>query len=204
MNQIKIGKFIAECRKKANLTQMQLAEKLNITDKAVSKWETGKAMPDTSIMLELCDILGISVNELLSGEKIEMVNNNQKNEQLLLDMAKELEKKNKTIWSSMWAMMIVSMTALFAGLFIAAFLIPEGVWQLVTVLGLCVVFLPSCFYALKLEVSVGAYKCKNCGYEIVPTYTQALYAMHRGTTRYLKCPKCNERTWCKKVLKQQN
>ena len=202
MDQIKIGRFIAECRKKANLTQMQLAEKLGITDKAVSKWERGVAMPDTSIMLELCDILGISVNELLSGEKINMENNNQKNEQLLLDMAKELEKKNKTIWSSMWAIMIVSMTALIAGIFIAAFLIPEGVWQLVAILGISVLFLIPCFYALKLEVSVGAYKCQNCGYEIVPTYKEVMMAMHRGFTRHLLCPKCNKRTWCKKVLKK--
>ena len=202
MNQIKIGRFIAECRKTANLTQMQLAEKLGITDKAISKWERGIAMPDTSIMLELCDILGISVNELLCGEKINMEQNNQKNEQLLLDMAKELEKKNKTIWSSMWAIMVISMTALFAGILVAAFLIPEGVWQLVAILGICVVFLIPCFYALKLEVSVGAYKCKNCGYEIVPTYKQALNAMHRGTTRYLMCPNCNQRTWCKKVWKK--
>ena len=202
MDQIKIGKFIAENRKKANLTQMQLAEKLGITDKAISKWERGVAMPDTTIMLELCDILCISVNELLSGEKISMENNNQINEQLMLDMAKEIEKKNKTIWSSMWAIMIVSITALFAGLFIAAFLIPEGVWQLVAIFGICIVFLIPCFYAVKLEVSVGAYKCKNCGHEIVPSYTQALNAMHRGTTRYLKCPNCNKRTWCKKVLKK--
>ena len=202
MNQIKIGKFIAERRKLVGLTQMQLADKLGITDKAVSKWERGIAMPDTSIMLELCDILRISVNELLSGEKINMENNNQKNEQLLLDMAKELEKKNKTIWASMWAIMLVSMTALFAGIFIAAFLIPEGVWQLITILCVCVVFLIPCFYALKLEVSVGAYKCKNCGHEIVPTYSEALNAMHMGFTRYLKCPKCNKRTWCKKVLKK--
>ena len=201
MDQIKIGRFIANCRKQKNLTQMQLSEKLGITDKAISKWERGIAMPDTSIMLELCDILGINVNELLSGEKISM-ENNQKNEQLLLDMAKELERKNKTIWSSMWAIMIVSITALIAGIFIAAFLIPEGVWQLVTILFICVVFLIPCFYALKLEVSVGAYKCKKCGHEIVPTYKQALNAMHMGTTRYLKCPKCNERTWCKKVLKK--
>ena len=202
MNQIKIGKFIADCRKKVNLTQMQLAEKLGITDKAVSKWERGIAMPDTSIMLELCDILHISVNELLCGEKISMENNNQKNEQLLLDMAKELERKNKTIWSSMWVIMIVSMTALFAGILIAAFLIPEGIWQLVTILGTCIVFLIPCFYALKLEVSVGAYKCKNCGYEIVPTYKEAMMAMHRGFTRHLMCPKCNKRTWCKKVVKK--
>ena len=202
MNQIKFGRFIAECRKKANLTQMQLAEKLGITDKAISKWERGVAMPDTSIMLELCDILCISVNELLSGEKISMENNNQKNEQLMLDMAKELEKKHKTIWSSMWAIMIVSMTALFAGIFIAAFLIPEGVWQLVAILGISVLFLIPCFYALKLEVSVGAYKCQNCGYEIVPTYKEVMMAMHRGFTRHLLCPKCNKRTWCKKVLKK--
>ena len=202
MDQIKIGRFIAVRRKRANLTQLQLADRLGITDKAVSKWERGITMPDTSIMFELCDILGISVNELLSGEKINMENSSQKNEQLLLDMAKELEKKNKTIWSSMWAIMIVSMTALIAGIFIAAFLIPEGVWQLVTILCVCVLFLIPCFYALKLEVSVGAYKCQNCGYEIVPTYKEVMMAMHRGFTRHLLCPKCNKRTWCKKVLKK--
>ena len=202
MDQIKIGRFIAERRKQISLTQMQLAEKLGITDKAVSKWERGVAMPDTSIMLELSDILGISVNELLCGEKINMENNNQKNEQLFLDMAKELEKKNKTVWTSMWIIMGVSVMGLLGGLAVAAFLIPEGIWQLLTILGICILFLIPCFYALKLEVSVGAYKCKNCGHEIVPTYKQALNAMHMGTTRYLKCPECGKRTWCKKVLKK--
>ncbi len=202
MDQIKIGRFIAECRKKETLTQMQLAEKLGITDKAISKWERGIAMPDSSIMLELCDILCISVNELLSGEKINMENTNEKNEQLLLDMAKEVERKNKTIWTSMWVIMIVSMIGLLAGLGVIAFLMPEGVWQIVTILGICILFLIPCFYALKLEVSVGAYKCKNCGHEFVPAYSQALNAMHMGFTRYLKCPKCQKRTWCKKVLKK--
>ena len=201
MDQIKIGKFIAEQRKKASLTQMQLAEKLGITDKAVSKWERGIAMPDTAIMLELCDILSINVNELLTGEKIDM-ENNHKNEQILLDMAKEIEKKNKTVWKSMWIIMGISFAGLIGGLAVASFLIPEGIWQLVTILTVCVLFLIPCFYALKLEISVGAYKCKNCGYEIVPTYMQALNAMHRGTTRYLKCPECGKRTWCKKVLKK--
>ena len=201
MDQLKIGKFIAECRKQKQLTQLQLADKLGITDKAISKWERGIAMPDTSIMLELCDILCISVNELLNGERINMENSNEKNEQLLLGMAKELETKNKTIWSSMWAIMIVSMIALIAGIFIAAFLIPEGIWQLVTIIGICIVFLIPCFYVLKLEVSVGAYKCKNCGHEIVPTYKEVLMAKHRGFTRHLMCPKCNKRTWCKKIFK---
>ena len=78
MNQEKIGKFIAECRKEKNLTQLQLAEKLNISNRAVSKWETGKSCPDVSIMMELCDILGINVNELLSGERIIMENYQKK------------------------------------------------------------------------------------------------------------------------------
>lgn len=201
MNQLKIGKFIAERRKNANLTQMQLAEKLDITDKAISKWERGITIPDASIMVELCDILKISVNELLSGEKIDMENNNEKNEQLLLDLTEEIERKNKTIWTAMWIVMIVSIVGLLAGLVICKFFIPNGAWQIVAIVGLCVIFLLPCFYALKLEVSVGAYKCKNCGNEFVPTYAQALNAMHFGTTRYLKCPNCKKRTWCKKVIK---
>ena len=130
-----------------------------------------------------------------------MESKNEKQEQVLLDMAKQIEQKNKIIWTSMWVIMAVSIIALTIGLFTVAFMMPEGVEQLITILGICVVFLLPCFYALKLEVSVGAYKCKNCGYEIVPTYSEALWAMHRGTTRHLKCPKCNKRTWCKKIIK---
>ena len=201
MDQIKIGKFIAECRKKNNLTQMKLAEKLNITDRAISKWENGKGMPDSSIMLDLCKELKISVEELLSGEMISMENKDEKQEELILNMAKENEEKNKIIWTSMWVIMIVSLLALIIGIFLTTVLVPESALQVVIILSICVIFLIPCFYALKLEISVGAYKCKNCGHEIVPTYSEALWAMHRGTTRYLKCPKCNKRTWCKKVLK---
>lgn len=202
MDQIKIGKFIAESRKKENLTQMQLADKLNITDRAISKWETGRALPDSSIMIELCNILKISVNELLLGEKIIMENQNQKNEQIILEMAKEIEQKNKTVWTNMCIIMVVSMVGLLASVFLATFLMEEGAWQLVVIVASVIVFLIPCFYALKLEVSVGAYKCKKCGHEIVPTYQEALNAMHMGFTRYLKCPKCNKRTWCKKVIKK--
>ena len=203
MDQVKIGRFIQERRKGIGLTQMQLAELLGITDRAVSKWETGRALPDSSIMLDLCKILKISVNDLLCGEKISMENNEQKNEKLLLEMTKEIEAKNKTIWSTMWIILTVSIIGLIGGVLAAAFLVPEGVWQIVTILAVCVIFLIPCFYALKLEVSVGAYKCKKCGHEIVPTYSEALMAMHLGTTRYLKCPKCNKRTWCKKVITKE-
>ena len=199
MDYIKIGNFIMIERKAKKLTQAKLAEKVFVSEKTVSKWENGKGLPDTNSLPKLCEILGVSLNELLSGEKI-VVENKKQDDSLLLNMAKELEKKNKIIWKSMWVIMIVSIIALLAGIFITAFFIPEGIWQLVAIIGLCIVFLIPCFYALKLEVSVGAYKCKNCGHEIVPTYSQALWAMHRGTTRYLKCPNCKKRTWCKKVI----
>lgn len=101
MNQADIGKFIAKCRKEKQLTQAQLAEKLNITDRAVSKWETGKSMPDSSIMLELCEILEITVNELLSGEKITMDDYNKKADENLIALKREDEnntaRKNKMI-----------------------------------------------------------------------------------------------------------
>ena len=202
MDQIRIGQFIASQRKQKGMTQAELALLLGITDRAVSKWERGKGMPDASLMLALCEALGITVNELLRGEKIDMENNNQKNEELLLELAKSIEQKNKIIWSNMWIIMWVSIVALLAGISAVAFFVPEGVWQLVAILAITVVFLIPCFYALKLEVSVGHYKCKNCGGQVVPTYTQALNAMHMGTTRYLKCPHCGQRTWCKKVIKK--
>ena len=117
-------------------------------------------------------------------------------------MAKELEKKNKTIWSSMLVIMIISISVLIGGVLLAAFFIPEGAWQLVAIIGITVLFLIPCFFALKLEVSVGAYKCKKCGTEIIPTYKEAMNAMHMGFTRYLKCPTCERRTWCKKITKK--
>ena len=95
MNQTEIGKFIANCRKEKKLTQAQLAEKLNITDRAVSKWETGKSMPDSSIMLELCEILGITVNELLSGEEIDMESFEEKADENLIAL-KRKDENNMT------------------------------------------------------------------------------------------------------------
>ena len=98
MNQETMGQFIAACRKEKQLTQMQLAEKLNITNRAVSKWETGKSCPDVSIMLDLCDILGITVNELLSGERIAMDNYQKKAEENLIELQCKKEKAQKSLF----------------------------------------------------------------------------------------------------------
>ena len=117
MDQVKIGKFIAECRKNKNMTQAQLAEKLNITDRAISKWETGKGMPDSSIMLKLCSELGISVNELLSGEMISMNNYNKNAEKKLLEFKKIDEKKNQKLFYSSLVIVLLLLSVIIMGLY---------------------------------------------------------------------------------------
>lgn len=199
MDYEKIGNFLSSLRKEHNLTQAKLAEKVFVSEKTISKWENGKSLPDTESLPLLCETLNITINELLSGERTSKEDNLQ-NQQLLLDMTNEIKQKNKTIWTSMWAIMGTSLTALIFGILLSFFLIPEGAWQIVAIVGFCVIFLIPCFYALRLELSVGAYQCKKCGCKIIPSYQEALWAMHRGTTRYLKCPKCNKRSWCKKVV----
>ena len=200
MDQIKIGKFIAECRKKNNLTQMQLAEKLDITDRAISKWENGKAMPDSSIMLDLCNELKISVNELLSGEVIDMKEYDKKSEELLVELAKQDELKNKKLMTSMWTILITSAIFYIGILLLAVNTLEEGILLGTIICVSTIIFLIAGFIALKFEVDAGYYECKNCNHKFVPTYKEVLWAMHMGTTRYLKCPECNKRSWSKKVL----
>ena len=203
MDQVKIGKFIAECRKKANLTQMQLAEKLNITDRAVSKWETGKAMPDTSIMLELCDVLGISVNDLLCGEVVSMENYNKKLESNLLEMAKQKEAADKRLLALEIFIGVLVSVLLFAMIMLAAFVEMADWLKVVLIVGGIVPFAIGITYALRIEQVAGYYQCAKCGHRYVPTYSSVFFAMHMGRTRYMKCPKCHEKSWQKKVLSRE-
>ena len=203
MDQVKIGKFIAKCRKKVNLTQMQLAEKLNITDRAVSKWETGKAMPDSSIMLELCDALKITVNDLLSGEVVTMDNYNKELENNLLDMIKQKEQADKRLLSVEVFIGITATIVLFALIFVAAFIQMETWLKISLVAFGFILFLAGCFYALRIEQVAGYYECKHCKHRYVPTYKAVNMAMHMGKTRYMRCPKCGTMSWQKKMVSKE-
>ena len=112
MNQEKIGRFIAECRKEQNYTQAVLAEKLGITDRAISKWENGKSMPDASIMLELCDLLKISVNELLTGEHIAMDHYKEKAEENLIELQEKKDKAQKGLLQTELAWLAIALLLL--------------------------------------------------------------------------------------------
>lgn len=200
MNQIKIGKFIAECRKGKKLTQAQLAEQLGITDRAVSKWETGKSMPDASIMLDLCNILEISVNELLCGEVIEMKDYNAKAEEKLLEMAKREESCNKRLILAMYLLVIISTLAFTTIITLTMQFVTTETLQHVICAITTILFVIAIFYAVKLEKDAGYYECKNCHHKYVPSYKAVMMSSHMGTTRKLRCPNCGEKTWSKKVM----
>ena len=200
MDQIKIGKFIAERRKDLNLTQMQLAEKLGITDRAVSKWENGKAMPDSSIMLELCEILQISVNDLLHGEVITMENYNKELENTLVDLVKQKEKNDKRLLDLQVVICVTSLVYYLAMIVLAAYLPMPGWLRLVLILGGLVPVIVSLVFALKIEQIAGYYECQECKHRYVPTFKAVNMAPHMGRTRHMKCPECGKKSWQKKVL----
>ena len=202
MDQIKTGKFIAECRKKKNLTQAQLAEELNITNRAISKWETGKAMPDSDIMLKLCDILEISVNELLCGEKIDLEQKNEQLNELIFQMAKNEERYHKRFRHAAYLILATSLIALVCLVTIISLLIPECGFQSFLIVVSIILFIIPCIIALKFKVETGYYECKKCQHMFVPNYKEIAVLMLTPTKRLLKCPKCGKWTWCKKLTKK--
>ena len=203
MDQIKIGKFIAECRKSVGLTQMQLAERLNITDRAVSKWETGKSLPDASIMLELCGVLKITVNDLLSGEVVAMENYAKETESKLIELVKEKEESDKRLLRMEIWLGICCTLPLLTGLLIAL-LAPIEEWlQIVIILLGLVPLLAATPFMLKIEQRAGYYECQCCKHRHIPRYATVFFAMHLHRARYMRCPRCNKLSWQKKVISKE-
>lgn len=204
MDQIKIGKFIADRRKNAGLTQMQLAEKLGITDRAVSKWENGRSLPDASIMLELCETLDISVNDLLCGEVVTVENYNKKLEENLIEAVKEKEAADKRLLAIEIVVGVISIAFLLAMEVVSAYVQAED-W--VRIVLMVVGFIPIAVafpFMLKIEQVAGYYECKKCGHRYVPTMKDINLAPHMGRTRHMKCPKCGEKSWQKKVISKED
>lgn len=203
MDQMKIGRFIAERRKRVSLTQLQLAEKLGITDRAVSKWETGKAMPDASIMLELCGVLEISANDLLCGEVVGMEDYSKKLENNLLDMIRQKEQADKRLLFLETVVGISATVIMFALVLLATF-VQMASWLRVALLALgFALFFAGCFYALRIEQVAGYFACKECGHRYMPTYKAVNMAPQMFGIRYMKCPECGKKSWQKKVLSRE-
>lgn len=200
MDQVKIGRFIAERRKMNYLTQAQLAEKLGITDRAVSKWENGKSLPDSSIMLSLCDELKITVNDLLNGEVVSVENYNRETENRLIEMVKQKEENDKRMLALEWVIGILSIIVLFFPIIIGSLLPMKESLRTVLVFSGFIPCMAGSAFILKIEQVAGYYECKHCKHRYVPTFKAVNLAMHMGRTRYMRCPECNKKSWQKKVL----
>ena len=202
MDQVKIGKFISSCRKEAGLTQAALAEKLGITDRAVSKWENGKSLPDASIMLELCKFLNIDVNELLTGEHITMENYKDKAEENLLEMRTTVEKRNKLLLQVDIAMCVAGVMLMVLLSLVGSYLCEHGMLVIgyILMFSQFILVIPMLYFSIKIEHDAGYYECPNCGERYVPTMKETIFAPHMGWNKKLKCPYCGKKGYHKKVI----
>ncbi|MCI2069197.1 MAG: helix-turn-helix transcriptional regulator [Bacilli bacterium] len=201
MDLSKTGLFIKERRKKKNMTQEQLAEKLNVSFKTVSRWECGLGLPDVSTMVPLCELLSISLNELLNGESIGEKEYMEKAENELLELQKGKEESDKRLLRTEIVLGLFSTVVFLCSIFYCIFTKDDLVWKILIPCLAFILFILGIIFCLKIEQKAGYYVCAKCGEKFVPTFSQVLWSMHTNRTRYMKCPHCHQHSWCKKVIK---
>ena len=157
-------------------------------------------MPDVSIMLDLCKELGINVNELLSGERLDMDHYKDMAEENLLRLQKAEEVNNKKLllleavigYSSTFSFLIL--------VFAAGYAVTSRTWQVIMIITAFVLVMVGAVCCLRLEHDVGYYECPNCGSKYVPAMKSVVLAPHLGRSRMMRCPYCGKRGYHKKVL----
>lgn len=200
MDIVKIGYFIRECRKNKNLTQKQLADKLYVEPKTISKWETGKGLPDVSIMKNLCNELGISLSELFIGDYIKEESNDLLIEKLIIDELKKekIQNKKKLIGE-------ILIGCAFIGSVITLILL-VGFVSIATYLKIILIVLSFIFIfvglfgLVLLDVNIGYFECAECHERFIPSIKDYVFGMHTLKKRKLKCPICGKKTWCLKRM----
>ncbi|MBE5735606.1 MAG: helix-turn-helix transcriptional regulator [Clostridiales bacterium] len=204
MDYNKIGEFITTLRKERNLTQAKLAEKLCVSEKTISKWENGRGIPDTDFLPKLSEMFGVSINEILNGEKLSGEKYIDKAEEKLLEQQKAKQDSDKRL---LWAEIVLGsiVTIAFISMILVATYIIETtntftIPIILFVLGF-VIFIVGCTFCLYIEQKAGYYICKHCEHKYVPKFAPILFAPHMCRTRYMKCPKCEKYSWNKKVIK---
>ncbi len=199
MDQIKIGKFIRECRKEKGVTQAELAETLSVSDKTISKWECGGGMPEVSLMMPLCKELGISVNELLSGKRLKKEQYEEEAEANLLDALSERKSNKRLLLLSILSILstllgAITIMTLAAYLEMPAYLRGILIGIALVIIGMGIVV--GCF----LDRRAGFYQCPRCEKTFVPSMSAYVRGLHSLTTRMLKCPHCGKTSFCKRKL----
>lgn len=201
MDQIKTGRFIAEERKRRQYTQRQLADILEISDKTISKWETGKGFPEISLLLPLCEALEINVNELLTGERLSEVDYKKKAEENMVSFIREKEENKEKFLLSSIVGIIATITFITLLLVVCMYAEVMSMPVKITLITIaCIIFAIGMCVAMEGERRIGYYKCKHCGDTFIPGFFQYTVGMHIFTTRRMKCPHCGKKSWCRKVM----
>ena len=146
------------------------------------------------------NVLKISVNDLLCGEIITMNDYNEKLEANLLELVRQKEETDKRLLSLEILIGVFSLIILFGFVFTAA-LVPMADWlRICLIIGGFIICMIGVIYALKIEQTAGYYECSKCHHRYIPTFSSVFWAAHINRTRYMRCPKCNKKSWNKKVL----
>ncbi len=201
MDPNKTGNFIAEERKHKNYTQKQLADILHVSDRTISKWECGKGFPEVSLLLPLCEVLELTVNELLTGERLAEVDYKKKAEENIVNFVKEKEEnKIKILLIGLLGMIsIISFITLLLVVSTYTEIISLPV-KIVLISIACTIFSIGIIVVMEGGRTFGYYKCSRCEEAFVPGFLNYTIGMNLVTLRRLKCPHCSKRNWCKKVL----
>lgn len=204
MDQIETGKFIARERKGKGLTQQQLAQRLGISNRTISKWECGKGFPEVSLLLPLCQELEVSVNELLSGRRLQEQDYQKKAEEHMIDFMKEREENLRRFWIAILTGIIATVS--FLTLLEVVCVYGEGMpWAMrAAVVGIAVaVFAAGMYVIMQGERNIGYFQCKHCGTRFVPSWRAYILGANLfAAYRYMRCPHCGRRGWCRKTMGQ--
>lgn len=199
MNCKKIGTFIASRRKAKGLTQAKLAEKLYVSEKTVSKWENGNGLPDTAVLMNLCEILGVNLNELLSGEKLtDDVYKPTAEDNLANLLAERKTNKQKIAFSVVC--FLVCFSVLLVCVLLAGYLLMPTWLQICLIVYGFIVTIFGLGVAIYYDIKAGLFECRRCGKKFTPSTSAYILGLHSATTRFLKCPHCGKRSFCKKRL----
>jgi len=202
MNIKEIGFFIKGQRKKLGMTQEELSSEIGVSSKTVSKWECGNGLPDVSLMIPLCEKLGINVNELLSGKLLtEQEYQQHAEENMLQELA---ERKNNHLMVIIQVILgIMFIMAMVAIIVFTSLFEMEDYLRAIIVATAIVLMIFGIVLLCIADIHTGYYECKNCKTRFIPSVKAYVFGPHTITTRRLKCPCCGKKTFCKKVFSKK-
>lgn len=204
MDTVKIGNFIRECRKNKNLTQKQLGDKLFVEAKTVSKWETGKGIPEVQTMYNLCKVLDITLNELYVGEHLDNKDADSSLEKVILESFENERRRNT---SNVVGQIIVGIALILSStlmVLVAGLVEMETIARVILIITASLSMIIGIAGLVVLDANVGYFECDECHERFAPSVKEYVFSLHSLTKRKLKCPKCGKTSWCSKRMSKKD